>query len=195
MAYQHILVPVDGSEISFSAVRHAAKIAKAFGSQLSLISLIAEDPFTEADFYYSSSIMKEYFIEAHANAKKALKEATAIAAGEGIEAQSRIVTGLVNAEHIAETAGEVKADLIVMGSHGRKGFQKMILGSFAPDVLSASEIPVLIVKKESCRCASSRCAVVATFTFENLSQHAVEIYSLKPHSPFAAIINMRKHHE
>ncbi len=50
--------------------------------------------------------MKEYFIEAHANAKKALKEATAIAAGEGIEAQSRIVTGLVNAEHIAETAGE-----------------------------------------------------------------------------------------
>ncbi|WP_313564660.1 universal stress protein, partial [Acinetobacter sp.] len=87
MAYQHILVPVDGSEISFSAVRHAAKIAKAFGSQLSLISLIAEDPFTEADFYYSSSIMKEYFIEAHANAKKALKEATAIAAGEGIEAK------------------------------------------------------------------------------------------------------------
>ncbi len=92
--------------------------------------------------------MKEYFIEAHANAKKALKEATAIAAGEGIEAQSRIVTGLVrNAEHIAETAGEVKADLIVMGSHGRKGFQKMILGSFAQDVLGASEIPVLIVKK------------------------------------------------
>ena len=44
MAYQHILVPVDGSDISFSAVRHAAKIAKAFGSKLSLISLIAEDP-------------------------------------------------------------------------------------------------------------------------------------------------------
>ena len=35
MAYQHILVPVDGSDISFSAVRHAAKIAKAFGSKLS----------------------------------------------------------------------------------------------------------------------------------------------------------------
>lgn len=147
MAYQHILVPVDGSEISFSAVRHAAKIAKAFGSQLSLISLIAEDPFTEADFYYSSSIMKEYFVQAHANAKNALTQATAIAATEGITAQSRIVTGLVNAEHIAETAGEVQADLIVMGSHGRKGFQKMILGSFAQDVLGASQIPVLIVKK------------------------------------------------
>src|SRR5690606_14114495 len=147
MAYQHILVPVDGSEISFSAVRHAAKIAKAFGGQLSLISLIAEDPFTEADFYYSSAIMKEYFVQALYNDKNALKEATGIAATEGIEAQSRIVTGLVNAEHIAITADEVKADLIVMGSHGRKGFQKMILGSFAQDVLGASEIPVLIVKK------------------------------------------------
>jgi len=147
MAYQHILVPVDGSEISFSAVRHAAKIAKAFGSQLSLISLIAEDPFTEADFYYSTSIMKEYFIEAHANAKKALKEATAIAAGEGIEAQSRIVTGLVNAEHIAETAGEVKADLIVMGSHGRKGIKKIFLGSVAQSVLAATHLPVMIIKQ------------------------------------------------
>lgn len=147
MAYQHILVPVDGSDISFSAVRHAAKIAKAFGSKLSLISLIAEDPFTEADFYYSSTIMKEYFAQAHVNAKNALKEATAIASSEGIEADSRIVTGLVNAEHIAETAEETQADLIVMGSHGRKGFQKMILGSFAQDVLGASRIPVLIVKK------------------------------------------------
>lgn len=147
MAYQHILVPVDGSEISFSAVRHAAKIAKAFGSKLSLISLIAENPFTEADFYYSSAIMKEYFVEAHTNAKKALKQAVNIAEEEGVSAESHIVTGLVNAEHVAQKAAEVSADLIVMGSHGRKGFQKIILGSFAQDVLGASQIPVLIVKK------------------------------------------------
>lgn len=147
MAYQHLLVPVDGSDISFSAVRHAAQIAKSFGSKLTIISLIAENPFTEADFYYSSAIMKEYFVEAHANAKKALKQATNIAAEEGITAESHIVTGLVNAEHVVEKAEEIGADLIVMGSHGRKGFQKLILGSFAQDVLSSSEIPVLIIKK------------------------------------------------
>ncbi|HJF27858.1 universal stress protein [Acinetobacter bohemicus] len=147
MAYQNILVPVDGSEISFSAVQHAAKIAKAFGSRLYLISLIAEDPFTEADFYYSSTIMKEYFAQAHANAKNSLKQAAALAEAEGIEADTRIVTGLVNAEHIVNTAQEVQADLIVMGSHGRKGFQKMILGSFAQDVLSATQVPVMVVKK------------------------------------------------
>ena len=60
MSYQNILVPVDGSQISFSAVKHAAEIAKVFNSKLTLISLVAEDPFTDSDFYYnySSDIMK-----------------------------------------------------------------------------------------------------------------------------------------
>jgi nucleotide-binding universal stress UspA family protein len=146
MPYQHILVPVDGSEISFSAVKHAAQIAKAFNSQLTLISLIAEDPFTGADFYYSASIMKEYFIEAEANANKALAEAVEIATGLGATAQSKIVRGAVSAEGIIASANDLGADLIVMGSHGRKGFQKFFLGSFAQDVLGSSELPVLVIK-------------------------------------------------
>ena len=147
MTYQHILVPVDGSKISFSAVKKAAEIAKAFNGQLLIISLIAEDPFDDADFYYPSSIMKEYFIEAHKNAEAALAEAKAIAENVQVEAETRIITGLVNAETIAKTAQENQSDLIVIGSHGRKGFQKMILGSFAHDVLAHTEIPVLVVKK------------------------------------------------
>ena len=58
MSYQNILVPVDGSTISLSAVQKAAQIAQAFGGQLTLISLVTEDPFSEADFYYPSPIMK-----------------------------------------------------------------------------------------------------------------------------------------
>lgn len=57
-----------------------------------------------------------------------------------------MIKGQVSAEGIAETATELKADLIVMGSHGRKGFQKMLMGSFAQDVLRNTELPVLIVK-------------------------------------------------
>lgn len=146
MSYQHILVPVDGSAISFSAVKHAATFAHRFNSQLSLISLIAEDPFTDVDFYYSSSIMKEYFIQAHANAEKALKEAQEIAETLGIEPHIEIVKGSVSAEGVVEAAQKAQADLIVMGSHGRKGFQKFLLGSFAQDVLSTTELPVLIIK-------------------------------------------------
>jgi len=146
MSYQHIIVPVDGSKISYSAVKEAALIAKAFNSKLTLISVVAEDPFTDADFYYSSAIMKEYFVQAHENAKNALKEAKAIAEDVGAQAEAEIFEGPVNAKTIVKASAEKNVDLIVMGSHGRKGFQKLLLGSFAQDVLSNTELPVLIIK-------------------------------------------------
>ena len=147
MSYQNILVPVDGSDISLSAVKNAAQIVQAFGGQLTLISLVTEDPFSEADFYYPSPIMKEYFVQAYANAEKALKQAQAIASENGITANTQIVKGNVSEEGIIETAEKLKIDLIVMGSHGRKGFQKFLLGSFAQDVLKGTKLPVLIVKE------------------------------------------------
>lgn len=147
MSYQNILVPVDGSDISLSAVKNAAQIAQAFGGQLTLISLVTEDPFSDADFYYPSPIMKEYFVQAYANAEKALKQAQAIASENGITANTQIVKGNVSEEGIIETAEKLKIDLIVMGSHGRKGFQKFLLGSFAQDVLKGTKLPVLIVKE------------------------------------------------
>lgn len=90
--------------------------------------------------------MKEYFVQAHENATKALAEALEFSKAEGVDAQTLVIKGQVSAEGIAETATELKADLIVMGSHGRKGFQKMLMGSFAQDVLRNTELPVLIVK-------------------------------------------------
>lgn len=147
MSYQHIIVPVDGSKISYSAVKKAAEIAKVFNSKLSLISLIAEDPFTNADFYYSSAIMRDYFAQAHENAKKTLKEARLIAEEFSVIAETEIVEAPVNAKSIAQTATEKQVDLIVMGSHGRKGFRKVLLGSFAQDVLSNTHLPVLIIKE------------------------------------------------
>lgn len=147
MSYKHILVPVDGSDISFSAVKHAAEIAHAFEAQLILVSLVAEDPFNQADFYYSATIMKEYFVQAYANAQEALSQAHQMAAKICKNIDTKIIKGEVSAEQMVKTAVEVEADLIVMGSHGRKGFQKMILGSFAQDVLNKTVLPVLVVKK------------------------------------------------
>ena len=147
MSYQNILVPVDGSAISFSAVKKAAEIAQAFGGQLTLISLVAEDPLANSDFYYPSPIMKDYFAQAYANAEKALQHAQALASEQGIIANTRIIKGSVSEHGIVKTAEDLKTDLIVMGSHGRKGFQKLLLGSFAQDVLKSTQLPVLIVKQ------------------------------------------------
>ena len=78
MSYQNILVPIDGSEISLSAAKRAAEIAKALGSQLTAISIVAEDPFSAADFYYTPDMLKGYIIEAHKSAEEALEKVKAL---------------------------------------------------------------------------------------------------------------------
>ena len=147
MPYQHILVPVDGSDIATTAVEHAVELAKRHQAKLSFISLITEDPFNDADFYsVGSSIMKEYFIQAQANAQEALNSAQHIAQNAGIESNTQVVKGEVSAEQVVEYAEQHQVDLIIVGSHGRKGFKKMVLGSFAQDVLASAHVPVLVIK-------------------------------------------------
>ena len=58
-----------------------------------------------------------------------------------------MIKGNVSEEGIIDTAEKLKIDLIVIGSHGRKGFQKFLLGSFAQDVLKGTKLPVLVVKE------------------------------------------------
>ena len=145
MSYQHILVPVDGSDISLSAVRHAANIAKASNAELGLISVVVENPFQGTDFY-SSPIMKEYFTQAYENANQALTKAKEISAEIGIDATIEVVQGDISSETVRRTAERYQTDLIVMGSHGRKGVQKFLLGSFAQEVLNQTTLPVMIVK-------------------------------------------------
>ncbi|TCH63727.1 universal stress protein [Acinetobacter sp. ANC 4862] len=148
MSYQNILVPVDGSKISFSAVKHAVEIAKVFDSRLTLISLVSEDPFTDADFYYYyvSAPMKEHFLQAYANAEEILKQASEIAYAAGVQVETKVLKSVLLEEGIVETAKQLETDLIVMGSHGRKGFKKWRLGSVATAVLCSTELPVMVIK-------------------------------------------------
>ena len=76
-----------------------------------------------------------------------MQQAQAIASENGVTANIQIVKGNVSEEGILDTAEKLKTDLIVIGSHGRKGFQKFLLGSFAQDVLSGTKLPVLVVKE------------------------------------------------
>ena len=147
MTYQNILVPVDGSDISFSALKHAAAIAKAFGSKVTAISVVAEDPFAAADFYYSPDMLKDYIQEAIKNAEEGLGKAKQLAEQQGVQIDTQVVRDSVAAETIIKTAESLHTDLIIMGSHGRKGFQKFFLGSFAQDGLGQTKLPVLIVKQ------------------------------------------------
>ncbi|QXZ11339.1 universal stress protein [Comamonas sp. Y33R10-2] len=144
--FNHILVPVDGSKPSLLAARKAAELAKVFGSSVTAVYVVDPYPFTGvgADFAYGQS---QYLSAATAEADTALNLVKAIMQEEG-----QSVTTLVSEAHgvhegIVSTMVSVGADLIVMGSQGRRGLEKLMLGSVTQRVLGAVKIPVLVVRE------------------------------------------------
>lgn len=145
MAYKHILVPVDGSPTSLQAVARAAELAKIFSSTVTAIYVIDPYPFTGigADFAYGQS---QYLSAATAEASAALQAAKDAFALAGVTANTAVVEGHVVHRGIVQTAQEIGADLLVIGSHGRRGLEKLVLGSVAQRVLSEAHVPVLVVR-------------------------------------------------
>ena len=144
--YEHILVALDESSMSYAAAEHARELAKAFNSKVTLVSIIAVDPFKGVDFYKVAPAVTDYFMQAEQHALDLLNEIKANFVHDGTQVTTKIIHGMVPSEGILQAAQEVPTDLIIMGSHGRKGLQKLMLGSVAQNVLSQSEIPVLIVR-------------------------------------------------
>lgn len=143
--FKHILVPVDGSETAQKAVEKAAGLAKAFGSRVTAIYVIDPYPFSGlgSDFAYGQA---EYLSAATAEAREATEAAQATLAGAGVAATTQVIEAHAPWRGILDTAKAVGADLIVMGSHGRRGLEKIVLGSVAQRVLSHAHLPVFIVR-------------------------------------------------
>jgi nucleotide-binding universal stress UspA family protein len=143
--FKHILVPVDGSDTAQKAVVKAAGLAKAFGSAVTLVYVIDPYPFTGlgSDFAYGQA---EYLSAAAAEAETATQAAKQTLAQAGVGGQARVVEAHAAWRGILDTAGAVSADLIVMGSHGRSGLEKLVLGSVTQRVLSHAHLPVFVVR-------------------------------------------------
>ena len=147
MSYQNILVPVDDSPISYAAVEHAEKIAQAFGSHITILSVLAVDPMIGVDFYKVAPSITEYILAAEKNAKGRLEDLHQTLSGHGIDVTTRIARDVSTSTAILAVADEINADLIVMGSHGRTGLKKLVLGSVAQEILSTCPLPVMIIKQ------------------------------------------------
>ncbi|MBK6651647.1 MAG: universal stress protein [Betaproteobacteria bacterium] len=143
--FKHILVPVDGSSTAANAVEKAIDQARAFGAKLTLVTVIDNYPFTGVggDFAYGQV---EYLAAATANANSALENAAAAIQAQGMNCDKRVIEEHVIHEGILDTARELGVDLIVMGSHGRHGLEKLLLGSVTTRVLGRSPVPVLVVR-------------------------------------------------
>lgn len=143
--FKHILIPVDGSPIAARAVDEALAIAEAFESAVTLIYVIDPYAFTGVgtDLSYGQA---EYLSAATAEAEAALAAARQVFEAHGVEVSSSVVEGHAVYRAILDAAEAANADLIVMGSHGRHGLEKLILGSVTAQVLAHAHLPVLVVR-------------------------------------------------
>lgn len=143
--FTHILVPVDGSATSQRAVSTAIGLSKAFGSQVSAIFVIDPYPFTGVgtDFAYGQA---EYLSAATAEANAAIKTTKTQFEQAGVAVNASVIEAHHTWRGIVNAAESLPADLIVMGSHGRSGLEKLVLGSVAQAVLSHTHVPVLLVR-------------------------------------------------
>lgn len=143
--FKHILLPVDGSETAQKAVEKAAGLAQAFGSAVTAIYVIDPYPFTGlgSDFAYGQA---EYLSAATVEAKEATEAARATLERAGVKVTTVVIEAHAAWRGIIDTATALGADLIVMGSHGRRGLEKVVLGSVAQRVLSHAHQPVFIVR-------------------------------------------------
>jgi len=143
--FTHILVPVDGSRTSQLAVDKAIELAKAFNSTVTVIYVIDPYPFTGVgtDFAYGQA---EYLSAATAEANAAVHAAKEALVASGVTVNTTVVEAHTAWRGIVEAGESLHADLIVMGSHGRSGFEKLVLGSVAQAVLSHTKLPVLVTR-------------------------------------------------
>jgi nucleotide-binding universal stress UspA family protein len=145
--FKRILVPVDGSPTSMRAVSSAIAIAKAFDGAVTAIYVIDPYPFAGVgtDFAYGQA---QYLSAATAEANDAIKTAREQIELAGVAVKTRVVEEHTPWRGILETASAINADLVVMGSHGRRGLEKLVLGSVAQRVLQHAHLPVLVVRDE-----------------------------------------------
>ncbi|MBE9401545.1 MAG: universal stress protein [Acinetobacter sp.] len=148
MAYQTIVVPVDGSETAYAAVAKSIEFAQAFGSKIIVVQVLSLDPYIAAE-YISAHQTNDLIERARTSILESLDAAKAKFNQYGIEVETKILEGQVIHREIIKVAEENHADLIIIGSHGRTGLKKFFLGSVAQSLLGESHIPVLIVRQSS----------------------------------------------
>jgi nucleotide-binding universal stress UspA family protein len=144
--FKQILLPTDGSELSERAVLAGISFAKELGGEV--VGLTVRPEFHT--FTYKTEMLEEtedeYLTGAERQAEKTLSFVSDAARSAGVPCQVVSVVSDDPYEAILQTAKERNCDLIIMASHGRRGFKGLLLGSETQKVLIHSDIPVLVYR-------------------------------------------------
>jgi len=144
MLFQNILVPFDLSNQSTRAFKVAFDIAKKYQSRITLLTCIED--YALNHLYYVSGTSSQQLKKQSKVVKKHHEKLTSLAKKNNIPVKSKILTSESVVNDIVTFAKSRKHDLVVIGSHGRTGFDKLLLGSVANGVVHRVKCPVLIVK-------------------------------------------------
>jgi len=142
--YKHILLATDGSQLAKSSTKDAIALAKAIGAKITVITVIKPWHMVAPAEIMISFPEAEYLKGAKKQAGKILQETADAAQEAGVACQTRQMINEQPWRIIVDTAKSDNCDLIVMGSHGRTGLVKLVLGSETQKVLAHSKISVLV---------------------------------------------------
>lgn len=148
--YARVLIASDGSELADRALEHGLQLAKLAGSELTIVTVT--EPVTIVGGGYASIAggvidpLPELIEAQEKAARELLERAAKRAAEHGVTAKTILVDNSFAAEGIVATANEIGAELIIMGSHGRRGLNRLLLGSQTNNVLAHTKIPVLVTR-------------------------------------------------
>ena len=144
--FRKILVPVDGSATAAKGLREAIELAKDQKAKLRIVHVVDE---SMAIGVAESGVQLEPLIEGLLdNGRRVLERAARAAQKGGVKAETQLYESMSGpaAATILRDARKAGADLIVMGTHGRRGLRRVVLGSDAEHVLRETPVPVLLVR-------------------------------------------------
>jgi len=146
--FKNILLATDGSPASEQAAQLAVSLAQTCGARLTALYVISPYPYLGVG-EASAVGFQAYMGHAYEHAAQAHARITALCeqGGAKVDLQLRRAEDPNAAECIVNTAVEEQADLIVVGSHGRSGISRLMLGSVAAKVVAQSPLPVLVARQ------------------------------------------------
>jgi len=146
--YNHIMVPLDGSELAECVLPHVIFIAKADpGRQITLVRAVPPLKIYSAEFEGSVAVPEMQRIEEQsmANARDYLDKQAALLKEKGVNAAVSVIFGDV-LDVLTDFAEKNKVDLIIIATHGRSGISRWVWGSVADRILRSARVPVLMIR-------------------------------------------------
>jgi nucleotide-binding universal stress UspA family protein len=145
--FNRILVPIDGSPTAHAGLAEAIRLAKLTGGSLRLVHVLDELAFTGGMEFYGAEVLKRL----QDGGQKVLAEGERVAKAAGVPVETKLYESFGDrlADLIEKEVEDWKADLIVIGTHGRRGLRRALLGSDAEQVARHATVPVLLLRPRS----------------------------------------------